>query len=86
MVNNVSQADLSLLFVLSDKCLVGLSEADTTARAILQGKKLKIIAATLQTTPLAVMSLASKPISTPHMGTGGTAAILLWSTAVDRRS
>ena len=32
---------------------------------MLQGKKLKIIAATLQTTPLAVMSLASKPVATP---------------------
>ena len=52
--------------VLDDKCLVGLSEADTAARAILQGNKLKVIAATLQTTPLGVMSLASKPILTPQ--------------------
>jgi ABC-type nitrate/sulfonate/bicarbonate transport system substrate-binding protein len=51
--------------VVSGKCLVGLSATDTTARSVLQGKKLKIIAATLQTTPLAVMSLASKPIATP---------------------
>jgi NitT/TauT family transport system substrate-binding protein len=51
--------------LVSHKCLVGLSETDTTARANQQGAKLKTVAATLQTTPLAVMSLASKPIHTP---------------------
>ena len=51
--------------LVSGKCLVGLSETDTTARAILQGAKLKTIAATLQQTPLAVASLASKPLKSP---------------------
>ena len=51
--------------IVSGKCLVGLSETDTTARANLQGAKIKTIAATLQETPLAVASLASKPILTP---------------------
>jgi NitT/TauT family transport system substrate-binding protein len=52
--------------LVSHKCLVGLSETDTTARANKQGAKLKTVAATLQTTPLGVMSLAKKPILTPH--------------------
>jgi ABC-type nitrate/sulfonate/bicarbonate transport system substrate-binding protein len=51
--------------VISGKCLVGLSETDTTARAIDQGGHLKTIAATLQSTPLGVCSLASKPYLTP---------------------
>ena len=52
--------------IVSGKCLVGLSETDTLARANLQGAKIKTIAATLQTTPLGVASLASKPILTPR--------------------
>lgn len=52
--------------IVSGKCLVGLSETDTLARANLQGAKIKTIAATLQVTPLAVASLASKPIKTPQ--------------------
>lgn len=51
--------------IVSGKCLVGLSETDTTARANEQGAKIKTIAATLQTTPLAIASLASKPVLTP---------------------
>jgi len=51
--------------VIAGRCLVGLSETDTTAQAIKQGGKLKTIGATLQITPLAVASLASKPIYTP---------------------
>lgn len=51
--------------IVSGKCLMGLSETDTTARANQQGAKIKTIAATLQQTPLAVASLASKPIKTP---------------------
>jgi ABC-type nitrate/sulfonate/bicarbonate transport system substrate-binding protein len=51
--------------LVSGKCLVGLSETDTTARAILQGAKIKTIAATLQQTPLAVASLVSKPLKSP---------------------
>ncbi len=51
--------------VIAGRCLVGLSETDTTAQAILHGGALKTIGATLQITPLAVASLASKPIYTP---------------------
>lgn len=51
--------------IVSGKALVGLSETDVTFRAIQHGAKLKTIAATLQETPLAVTSLASKPIKTP---------------------
>ena len=51
--------------LVSGKCLVGLSETDTTARAILQGAQIKTIAATLQQTPLAVASLISKPLKSP---------------------
>lgn len=52
--------------IVSGKCLMGLSETDTTARANLSGAKIKTIAATLQQTPLAVASMADKPIKTPH--------------------
>jgi ABC-type nitrate/sulfonate/bicarbonate transport system substrate-binding protein len=51
--------------VVSGKALVGLSETDVTFRAIQNGAKLKTIAATLQETPLAITSLASKPIRSP---------------------
>src|SRR5579884_1384697 len=51
--------------VVSGKALVGLSGVDVVARARKQGAKLKIIAATYQKNPSAVMSLASKPIRTP---------------------
>ena len=51
--------------VIAGRCLVGLSETDTTAQAIKHGGPLKTIGATLQITPLAVASLASKPIYTP---------------------
>ena len=52
--------------VVSGKALVGLSSADYTARARLQGAKLKIVGTTLQKNPSAVMSLATNPIRTPH--------------------
>jgi ABC-type nitrate/sulfonate/bicarbonate transport system substrate-binding protein len=52
--------------VASGKALVGLSSADYTARARLSGAKLKIVGSTLQKNPSAVMSLAKKPIRTPH--------------------
>jgi len=52
--------------VIAGRCLVGLSETDTTAQAIKHGGPLKTIGATLQITPLAVASLASKPIYTPR--------------------
>jgi ABC-type nitrate/sulfonate/bicarbonate transport system substrate-binding protein len=52
--------------VVSGKVLAGLSTSDTVARAVLNGAPLKIVAATLQRNPDAVMSLASNPIRTPH--------------------
>ena len=52
--------------VASRKALVGLDSADTIARARNEGAALKIVAATLQKNPSAVMSLASKPIRTPQ--------------------
>jgi ABC-type nitrate/sulfonate/bicarbonate transport system substrate-binding protein len=52
--------------VASGKALVGLSSADYTARARLSGAKLRIVGATLQKNPSAVMSLAKNPIRRPH--------------------
>ena len=52
--------------VASGKALLGLSSSDYTARARLSGAKLKIVGATLQKNPSAVMSLAKNPIKTPH--------------------
>jgi ABC-type nitrate/sulfonate/bicarbonate transport system substrate-binding protein len=52
--------------VVSGKALVGLSQPDFVARAREQGAKLKVIAATFQRNPAAVMSLASNPIRTPQ--------------------
>lgn len=50
----------------SGKALLGLSSSDYTARARLSGAKLKIVGATLQKNPSAIMSLAKHPIKTPH--------------------
>jgi ABC-type nitrate/sulfonate/bicarbonate transport system substrate-binding protein len=47
------------------KALVGLDSADTIARARKEGATLKIVGATLQRNPSAVMSLAKSPIKTP---------------------
>lgn len=52
--------------IASDKALVGLDSADTIARARNEGASLKIIAATLQKNPSAVMSLSDNPILTPQ--------------------
>jgi ABC-type nitrate/sulfonate/bicarbonate transport system substrate-binding protein len=52
--------------VVSGKALVGLSQPDNVARARAQGGMLKVVAATFQRNPAAVMSLASKPIHTPQ--------------------
>jgi ABC-type nitrate/sulfonate/bicarbonate transport system substrate-binding protein len=52
--------------VVSGKALVGLSQPDNVARARANGAKLKVVAATFQRNPAAVMSLASKPIKTPQ--------------------
>jgi ABC-type nitrate/sulfonate/bicarbonate transport system substrate-binding protein len=52
--------------VVSGKALVGLSQPDIVARARQNGAKLKVVAATFQRNPAAVMSLASAPIKTPQ--------------------
>lgn len=52
--------------VVSGKALIGLSQPDVVARARQNGAKLKVIAATFQRNPAAVMSLASAPITTPQ--------------------
>jgi ABC-type nitrate/sulfonate/bicarbonate transport system substrate-binding protein len=52
--------------IASNKALVGLDSADTIARARKEGARLKIVAATLQKNPSAVMSLAGNPIRTPQ--------------------
>jgi ABC-type nitrate/sulfonate/bicarbonate transport system substrate-binding protein len=52
--------------VVSGKALAGLSQPDNVARARQQGATLKVIAATFQRNPAAVMSLASKPVPTPQ--------------------
>lgn len=52
--------------VVSGKALVGLSQPDNVARARANGGNLKVIAATFQKNPSAVMSLASNPIATPQ--------------------
>jgi ABC-type nitrate/sulfonate/bicarbonate transport system substrate-binding protein len=50
--------------IISDKALFGLSVPDRVAAAILKGAKLKIIGATYQKNPFAIMSMADKPIKT----------------------
>ncbi len=52
--------------VVAGNALVGLSQPDNVARARQNGAKLKVIAATFQKNPAAVMSLASSPIQTPQ--------------------
>lgn len=52
--------------VVSGKALIGLSQPDNVARARANGAKLKVVAATFQKNPAAVMSLASAPILTPQ--------------------
>ena len=52
--------------VVAGKALVGLSQPDIVARANENGANIKIVAATFQKNPLAVMSLASKPSKTPQ--------------------
>ncbi|MGI5143431.1 MULTISPECIES: ABC transporter substrate-binding protein [unclassified Streptomyces] len=50
--------------VVSGKALVGLTSADIAAKAIIAGAPIKIVAATLQTNPTSVMSLAKAPVNT----------------------
>jgi ABC-type nitrate/sulfonate/bicarbonate transport system substrate-binding protein len=52
--------------VVAGNALVGLSQPDNVARAREQGGLLKVVAATFQRNPAAVMSLASNPIPTPQ--------------------
>ena len=52
--------------VVAGNALVGLSQPDIVARARQNGANLKVIAATFQRNPAAVMSLASNPIRTPQ--------------------
>lgn len=56
--------------VVSGNALAGLSQPDNVARARQNGAKLKVIAATFQRNPAAVMSLASSPIATPQQLVG----------------
>lgn len=52
--------------VASGKAFVGLDSVDTIARARKEGAPLKVVGATLQKNPSAVMSLAKNPIRTPQ--------------------
>jgi ABC-type nitrate/sulfonate/bicarbonate transport system substrate-binding protein len=52
--------------VVSGKALIGLTQPDNVSRARTNGAKLKVVAATFQKNPAAVMSLASAPILTPQ--------------------
>ncbi|WP_179266251.1 ABC transporter substrate-binding protein [Asanoa hainanensis] len=52
--------------VASGKAFVGLDSVDTIARARKEGAPLKIVGATLQKNPSAVVSLAKSPIRTPQ--------------------
>jgi ABC-type nitrate/sulfonate/bicarbonate transport system substrate-binding protein len=51
--------------LVSGKALMALSAPDIVSQARAQGAKLKIIAATFQTNPSAMMSLAKSPLATP---------------------
>ena len=52
--------------LVAGKALFGISTPDLAASAVVKGAGLKIIGATFQKNPYAVLSLASKPISTPQ--------------------
>jgi ABC-type nitrate/sulfonate/bicarbonate transport system substrate-binding protein len=52
--------------VASGKALVGISAPDITSAAINQGAELVVIGAQYQKNPFCVMSLASKPVSSPQ--------------------
>ncbi len=52
--------------VASGAALIGLSSAETIARANAEGAGLKIVGTTLQQNPSAVMSLASNPVPDPQ--------------------
>lgn len=68
--------------IASGKALVGLDSADTIARARNQGAPLKIVGATLQKNPSAVMSLAKNPIRTPQDLVGKRLGIQQSGTAI----
>ena len=61
--------------VQTGKALVGLSGPSTTAAALEKGFTLKTIGAVYQVSPLCIMSLASKPISTPQDMIGKTIGV-----------
>lgn len=64
--------------LVAGKALFGISTPDLAAAAVVKGAGLKIIGATFQKNPYAVVSLASKPIKTPQDMTGkkiGVAAL-----------
>ncbi|NUR90670.1 MAG: ABC transporter substrate-binding protein [Nonomuraea sp.] len=48
------------------RCWIGLSAPTITAPAVLQGAPLKIVGATFQKNPFAIVSLAKKPIKEPQ--------------------
>ncbi len=52
--------------VAAGKAFVGISSPDITGPAVLQGAGLVIVGAQYQKNPFAIMSLASKPLYTPH--------------------
>lgn len=52
--------------VLTGKALIAVSSLDSTAAAIQKGAGLKVIGTEYQKNPFAIMSLASKPLSTPQ--------------------
>ncbi|WP_176985301.1 ABC transporter substrate-binding protein [Asanoa ishikariensis] len=52
--------------IASGKAFVGLDSVDTIARARKEGAPLKVVGATLQKNPSAVVSLAKNPIRTPQ--------------------
>jgi ABC-type nitrate/sulfonate/bicarbonate transport system substrate-binding protein len=51
--------------VATGKAFIGISAPDITGNAILKGADLKIIGAQYQKNPFAIMSMASKPITSP---------------------
>lgn len=64
--------------LVAGKALFGISTPDLAAAAVVKGAGLKIIGATFQKNPYAVVSLASKPIHTPQEMVGkkiGVAAL-----------
>lgn len=68
--------------VVSGKAFTALDSVDTIARARQAGAPLKVVAVTLQDNPSSVMSLASKPIHTPHELIGKRLGVQQSGTAI----